>query len=103
LEGSFASVIGGGPAAAVVFPREVSTRVNKDPRVQKIREALVSPNRLEREAAERVLEEVRLAKQAEVGAEFDQVHSVDRAKRVGSLEAIVAADKMREFIVRCIE
>jgi acetyl-CoA carboxylase carboxyltransferase component len=103
LEGSFASVIGGGPAAAVVFPREVSTRVNKDPRVQKIREALVSPNRLEREAAERVLEEVRLAKQAEVAAEFDQVHSVDRAKRVGSLEAIVAADKMREFIVRCIE
>jgi acetyl/propionyl-CoA carboxylase alpha subunit/acetyl-CoA carboxylase carboxyltransferase component len=103
VEGSFASVIGGGPAAAVVFPREVSARVNKDPRVVKIREALVSSNRNEREAAERVLEEVRLAKQAEVAAEFDQVHSVDRAKRVGSLEAIVAADQMRQFIVKCIQ
>lgn len=102
LEGSFASVIGGGPAAAVVFPREVGTRVNKDPRVVAIRDALHSSNRQEREAAEKVLEEVRLAKQGEVAAEFDQVHSVDRAKRVGSLEAIVAADKMREFIVSCI-
>lgn len=103
LEGSFASVIGGGPAAAVVFPREVGARVNKDPRVVKIREQLHSYNRQEREVAERVLEEVRLAKQAEVAAEFDQVHSVDRAKRVGSLEAIVAADKMRDFIVACIQ
>jgi acetyl/propionyl-CoA carboxylase alpha subunit/acetyl-CoA carboxylase carboxyltransferase component len=103
LEGSFASVIGGGPAAAVVFPREVGARVNKDPRVIQIREQLHSSNRQEREAAERVLEEVRLAKQAEVAAEFDHIHSVERAKRVGSLEAIIAADKMRDFIVSCIQ
>src|SRR5690606_34470444 len=102
LEGSFASVIGGGPAAAVVFPREVGARVNKDPRVAQIRDALHSSNRQEREAAEKVLEEVRLAKQSEVAAEIEPVHSVERAKRVGSLEAIIPPDKMREFIVSCI-
>ena len=31
LEGSFASVIGGGPAAAVVFAREVTARTATDP------------------------------------------------------------------------
>ena len=33
LEGTFASVIGGAPAAAVVFSREVDGRTNKDPRL----------------------------------------------------------------------
>ena len=35
LEGSFASVIGGAPAAAVVFAREVDARTRKDPRVRR--------------------------------------------------------------------
>ena len=33
VEGSYASVIGGAPAAAVVFARDVSTRTSEDPRV----------------------------------------------------------------------
>src|SRR6185503_19822116 len=33
VEGSYASVIGGGPAAAVVFAREVRARVAADPRI----------------------------------------------------------------------
>src|SRR5699024_7342315 len=37
LEGTFASVIGGQAAAAVVFPRLVRQRVNEDPRVIKAR------------------------------------------------------------------
>ena len=34
VEGSFASVIGGAPAAAVVFTRDVDERTQRDPRVQ---------------------------------------------------------------------
>src|SRR6185503_1921272 len=34
VEGSYASVIGGGPAAAVVFAREVRARVSADARVR---------------------------------------------------------------------
>ena len=39
LEGAYASVIGGAPAAAVVFAREVETRARKDPRVVAAEEA----------------------------------------------------------------
>ena len=40
LEGSFASVIGGAPAAAVVFAREVDGRTKKDPRVRELEAAV---------------------------------------------------------------
>jgi acetyl-CoA carboxylase carboxyltransferase component len=110
LEGSFASVIGGGPAAAVVFPREVDARVNKDPRVQEARKQLSLARSAglpsvgdKGQAAERLIEEVRIEKQAEVAREFDAIHSVERAKAVGSLEGIIAAKDMRPFLIGCIE
>ena len=40
LEGTFASVIGGAPAAAVVFAGEVEARTRKDPRLQALTQAL---------------------------------------------------------------
>ena len=40
IEGSYASVIGGAPAAAVVFAREVTSRTFKDPRVADLEAAL---------------------------------------------------------------
>ena len=40
LEGTYASVIGGAPAAAVVFATEVEARAQKDPRVQALNQAL---------------------------------------------------------------
>jgi acetyl/propionyl-CoA carboxylase alpha subunit/acetyl-CoA carboxylase carboxyltransferase component len=98
LEGSFASVIGGGPAAAVVFSRDVRARAAADPRVR-----AAQPGRNASEEArarfERVLEEVRLEKQAELAEEFDRIHSVQRAKEVGSLESIVPARQMRAFLI----
>jgi acetyl-CoA carboxylase carboxyltransferase component len=40
VEGSYASVIGGAPAAATVFAREVKQRTERDERVREAREAL---------------------------------------------------------------
>jgi hypothetical protein len=40
LEGSFASVIGGAPAAAVVFAGEVEKRTSADPRVREVESRL---------------------------------------------------------------
>jgi acetyl-CoA carboxylase carboxyltransferase component len=103
VEGSFASVIGGGPAAAVVFPREVDSRVSKDPRVMAARKQLTTARTAaKREEAESVLEEVRIEKQGEVAREFDAIHSVERAKAVGSLEGIVTAAEIRPFLIRSI-
>ena len=42
VEGSFASVIGGAPAAAVVFTREVDERTRADERVQALERALAA-------------------------------------------------------------
>jgi acetyl-CoA carboxylase carboxyltransferase component len=101
LEGSFASVIGGGPAAAVIFGREVRARALADPRVAEVERLLrASPGPAARERFERVLEEVSLEKQTQLADEFDQIHSVERARNVGSLSAILPPEQMRAFLAR---
>ncbi len=104
LEGSFASVIGGAPAAAVVFPREVKRRTEADSRVIAARKALEDAPAAKRprlrEKLETVLTDVTMDKQADVAREFDAVHSVDRAVRVGSLDAVIAPSKLRPEIIQ---
>ncbi len=100
LTGSYASVIGGGPAASVVFAREVRALALKDDRVKAMqREFGISPTTENREALDALLRDVTLEKQAEVAAEFDRIHSVERAKEVGSLGAIFEADRLRAELI----
>ena len=94
IEGSFASVIGGGPAAAVVFTRELRAAALADPRVAKLRASGV--------AHEAAFAEVLAEKQAELAARFDAIHSVERAQQVGSLHAIVAASSLRAYLIQTI-
>jgi acetyl/propionyl-CoA carboxylase alpha subunit/acetyl-CoA carboxylase carboxyltransferase component len=102
VEGSYASVIGGGPAAAVVFAREVGARVLSDERVKARREQ--DPRKPgARNAWEQLLEAVRLEKQAELAAEFDAIHTVERARDVGSLEGIVPASQIRQRIIDALD
>ncbi len=103
LEGSYASVIGGGAAAAVVFTREVRKRAAADERVTGARSELArSGTQQARAQLEAITEEVSLEKQSELAAEFDAVHSVARAERVGSLSGIVSPKEMRSFVVRTL-
>jgi acetyl/propionyl-CoA carboxylase alpha subunit/acetyl-CoA carboxylase carboxyltransferase component len=104
LRGSYASVIGGGPAAAVVFTREVRARAAAQPRVRALQDELRRrPGAAARERFESALAEAALEVQAAVADEFDSVHTVERAQRVGSLEAIVDPGEMRAFLVRQLE
>jgi acetyl/propionyl-CoA carboxylase alpha subunit/acetyl-CoA carboxylase carboxyltransferase component len=108
LSGSYASVIGGPAAAAVVFPRTVRARASADPRVEAARvevERATGPaERATRRAyLDRVLEEVILEKQAEVAAEFDAVHTVERAQRVGSVEEILEPSDLRPRVIDWLE
>jgi acetyl-CoA carboxylase carboxyltransferase component len=100
LAGSYASVIGGGPAAAVVFPREVRARAAADPRVVALRAAASGAGR---ETFERTLGEVILEKRAELAAEFDAIHTVERARDVGSLEVIIPASELRPYLIRSLK
>ena len=46
---------------------------------------------------------VLLEKQAELAAEFDAIHSVERAREVGSLEHIVSAEEIRPYLISLLE
>jgi len=104
VEGSYASVIGGGPAAAVVFPREVRARVANDPRIAALRATLKgNPSAEERAAFDKLRRDVTIEKRAELASEFDAVHSVERARRVGSFEEISPARSFRPHLIELLE
>ena len=107
VEGSHASVIGGAPAAAVVFARDVRSRTERDQRVIAARQALNSAKLEERPALAEELATIRASvhaeRQAEVAKEFDSVHSVDRARRVGSLDEVISAKQLRPRLIQALE
>ncbi len=107
VEGSFASVIGGAPAAAVVFAGEVDSRTASDPHVADLEEALSHAEGAQRAALTAELAQlrssVRSQKLGEVAAEFDGIHSIERAVRVGSVDAIVSARELRPRLIEAIE
>jgi acetyl-CoA carboxylase carboxyltransferase component len=100
VEGSFASVIGGGPAAAVVFAREVRGRASQDPRLEPLRRAAQRGGPDARAAYDAAFQDVLLEKQGELAAEFDAIHTVERARQVESLEAIVAPGAIRSHLIQ---
>ena len=107
VEGSFASVIGGAPAAAVVFTGEVNARTRADERVRLLEQRLANATDDERgtllvELAS-VTESVRVEKLGEVAAEFDAVHSVQRALEVGSVHRIIPAESLRPALIEAVE
>jgi acetyl-CoA carboxylase carboxyltransferase component/biotin carboxyl carrier protein len=104
VEGSYASVIGGGPAAAVVFAREVRARVAADDRIDLQRATIKDePTADQRASFDRLRRDVTIEKRAEIAAEFDAVHTVDRALHVGSLEQIVPADRIRSRLIELLD
>ncbi len=107
VEGSVASVIGGTPAAATVFAREVKQRIDGDPQVKAARKALAAASgpeaaRLRGTLAE-LLDTVRAAKLGEVAGEFDAIHTVERAQRVGSVDHIIPARQVRPWVIEALE
>jgi acetyl-CoA carboxylase carboxyltransferase component len=107
LEGTHASVIGGAPAAAVVFAGEVEARTRKDERLQALNQAMLQAD---------VAEKVRLRSQyselhdvvyseklGEMANEFDNVHSVHRALSVGALNYIIPPANLRPYLIDAVE
>ncbi|NKY34551.1 ATP-grasp domain-containing protein [Nocardia speluncae] len=107
IEGSYASVLGGAPAAAVVFAGEVGKRTATDARVRDLEQRAANAGGTERAALTAELDElrssVRAEKLGEVAAEFDGVHSIQRAVEVGSVDAIIRAAELRPRIIEAIE
>ncbi len=106
VEGTFASVLGGAPAAAVVFTREVDQRTDADPRITDLRERIAAASGAERSDLEVELSElrpvVRAEKLCEKAAEFDAVHTVERARDMGSVDAIIPPHRLRPAIIQAL-
>ena len=115
IEGSHASVIGGAPAAAVVFAREVRKRTGRG-KTRDVRSSSqaaladakwaetvpIRPRRLDAELEE-LRQRVHAEKLGEVADEFDGIHSVHRARDVGSVHEIIPAARLRPYLVEALE
>jgi acetyl/propionyl-CoA carboxylase alpha subunit/acetyl-CoA carboxylase carboxyltransferase component len=107
LEGTYASVIGGAPAAAVVFASEVEARARKDPRLQQLNEAMANADATEkarlRTKSNELFKIIHSEKLGEMAAEFDRIHSVHRALAVGALHHIIPPGNLRPFLIHAVE
>ena len=107
LEGTYASVIGGAPAAAVVFATEVEARARKDPRLTELNEAIVRAEGPEkgrlRAKWNELFKIVHSEKLGEIASEFDRIHSVHRALSVGALHHILPPSKLRPYLIHAVE
>jgi acetyl/propionyl-CoA carboxylase alpha subunit/acetyl-CoA carboxylase carboxyltransferase component len=108
VEGSFASVLGGAPAAAVVFTRDVNARTAADSGLRELETKLAAAA----DDAERAHLRIELAAQraavrsdklGEVASEFEAIHNIKRAQRVGSVHTIVPAAQLRPSIIAAVE
>ncbi len=107
VDGSYASVLGGTPAAAVVFTADVDARTASDRRVAALEALVASAEGAERAALIARLTDVRSSVRAEklteVAAEFDRVHSIQRAQRMGSVDSIIRPDELRPRVIAAVE
>jgi len=104
VEGSYASVIGGAPAAAVVFSRDVSARTADDARIVAMEAAVSESDEAQlRVKLGELRSTVRSEKLGEVAGEFEQVHNIERALAVGSVHAIIPARDLRPYLIGAVE
>jgi acetyl-CoA carboxylase carboxyltransferase component len=107
LEGTYASVIGGAPAAAVVFAGELEARARKDPRLQELTQAMAKAEGADkgrfRAQWDELFKIVHSEKLGEMASEFDRVHSVQRALDVGALNCIIPPATLRPYLIDAVE
>ncbi|MGZ4835954.1 MAG: carboxyl transferase domain-containing protein, partial [Terriglobales bacterium] len=107
LEGTYASVIGGAPAAGVVFASEVDARARKDERLEALTQAMTKADGKEKARLRAQYNElfkiVHSEKLGEMAVEFDRVHSVHRALKVGALHNILPPASLRPYLIDAVE
>jgi hypothetical protein len=91
-----------------VFAREVRTRTERDPRVRDLRERVRATTDESALGGLRArFAEVTAAVRAEmlgaVADEFDAVHTIQRARAVGSVDRIIAARDLRPYLIDAVE
>jgi uncharacterized protein YifE (UPF0438 family) len=100
-------VIGGAPAAAVVFASEVVARARQEQRLQTLNQAMAQAEGTEKGRLRAEWDElfriVHSEKLGEMASEFDRVHSVQRALDVGALHRIIPPADLRPYLIDALE
>jgi hypothetical protein len=90
-----------------VFTREVDKRTAADPRIRDLETAAVGADGADQAQLRAELATLRAAvrseKLGEVAAEFEAVHDIERARRVGSVHDIVPAAELRPRLIAAVE
>ncbi|MCL2520692.1 MAG: hypothetical protein FWE37_06815, partial [Spirochaetaceae bacterium] len=102
LEGAYASVIGGAPAAAVVFTGQVLKATYSDERLVAAQKQLEAGT-LDIAGYDNLYKTIHAEKQTEWAKKFDEIHSAQRAKEVGSIDEIIKLKDIRAKIVEYIK
>jgi acetyl/propionyl-CoA carboxylase alpha subunit/acetyl-CoA carboxylase carboxyltransferase component len=107
LAGARASVIGGAPAAAVVFAADIERAAAGDERIEALDAELAAAEgaRRQRLRARRAAlwEETLAEKRRAFAARFDQTHSIERAVRMGSVRSVIELRALRPFLIEAVE
>ncbi|MFC1849223.1 carboxyl transferase domain-containing protein [candidate division CSSED10-310 bacterium] len=103
LENTYASVIGGAPAAAVVFQRDVLNETYADPRIREVQQQLKSDPAFRQKEFKKLFQDVYSQKQAATAQRFDQIHTVERAQKVGSIHDIISPHTLRPYLIKAVE
>jgi acetyl/propionyl-CoA carboxylase alpha subunit/acetyl-CoA carboxylase carboxyltransferase component len=107
VQGAHASVIGGAPAAAVVFARDVEQAASDDERIVALDERIAGAEGAERQRLrarrDALWSRILAEKRGEFAARFDAVHTVERAVRMGSVSRIVPPGALRPFLIDAVE
>ena len=108
LEGAHASVIGGAPAAAVVFTREVDGRTRRDPRVVELEQAIADPERADKALPARPARRDAARPCAPRSwARWPTSSTASTASsarcEVGSIHHIIPPERLRPYLIEAVE
>jgi len=107
VRGARASVIGGAPAAAVVFAGEVERAAAGDERIQTLDEQVAQADGAERQRLRvrraALWDEVLAEKRRAFAERFDRHHSIERAVRMGSVKSIIEPASLRGSLIQAVE
>lgn len=109
MEGSRVQVIGGKGAAKVVFHSKIVKIANEDPRVKQISDKIHKAKKLSEEKRTALHNSLLLMRRKVIeelenkeGVDFDTIHNVQRAVKVGSIDEIITLKNWRKMVVRYI-
>jgi hypothetical protein len=90
----------------VVFAGEVEKRTSADPRVRDLEDRIADATGPDRSRLVVELADLRAAVRPEkigtVAAEFDGVHDIHRAVRVGSVDEVITVARLRPRVIEAI-